>query len=162
MKARDIMKGRSFAGTPIAKSGIRPPSRTGSASGNFVGTGVNRKSAARPETTPSRSNSSAISGTQLEAVNRQAPEPFRNPAPGAKLNLGTPQQSGGPNRAYKAFRGTRISIPDGNNNSKAAGVGKGANTGYPGGNLAAVGITGNRGRGRVTRKVAGNPTFYGR
>ena len=53
-KANNSNQGRHMMGTPIGKGGIRPPSRTGSPSGYFVGTGVNRKSAARPEMQPRR------------------------------------------------------------------------------------------------------------
>jgi hypothetical protein len=52
----------------------------------FVGTGVNRKTAARSEMRPTRSSSNVLSGRkQLEQFNQQSPEPFRNPAPGARL-----------------------------------------------------------------------------
>jgi hypothetical protein len=50
--------------------------------GKFVGSGLNRKTAARPEMRPSRSSPNGFSGTQMEQFNRQAPEPFRNPAVG--------------------------------------------------------------------------------
>jgi hypothetical protein len=80
--------GRHSLGAPIAKSGTRPPSRTGSPSGYFVGTGVNRKTAARPEQSPSRTPTNVTSGNQLNAITKQAPEPFRNPARRASPQLG--------------------------------------------------------------------------
>src|SRR5579872_329492 len=124
--------GRHFSGTAIAKSGIKPPRRTGSPSGNFVGTGVNRKSAAKPQTSPSRSSGNILSGNaQLEQYNQQSPEPFRNPAPGAKLDLGTPQQSGG-GGAYKTYNGSRVSVSDGDTTNL-------------GGKPSAVGIKGSAG-----------------
>lgn len=47
--------------------------------GKFVGTGLNRKTAARPEYSASRSSSSQNYTSQAEQFTRQAPEPFRNP-----------------------------------------------------------------------------------
>ena len=78
-QGRNPNVGRRGAGSPIAKSGIRPPSRTGSASGYFVGTGVNRKTAASPQHKPSRSAPSTNYTRQAQQFVRQSPEPFRNP-----------------------------------------------------------------------------------
>ena len=82
--------GRHSIGAPIARSGTRPPARTGSPSGYFVGTGVNRKTAARPEHSPSRTPTNVTSGNQLNAITKQAPEPFRNRAKGASPLGGVP------------------------------------------------------------------------
>ena len=84
-QGRNPNVGRRGAGSPIAKSGVRPPVRTGSASGYFVGTGVNRKTAARPETSPSRSAPANNYTRQAQQFVRQSPEPFRNSARGANL-----------------------------------------------------------------------------
>src|SRR5437868_5737520 len=109
-------KGRHFSGKPIAKSGTKPPSRTGSPSGNFVGTGINRKSIAGPEHSPSKSSASTNYTKQAEQFVNQSPEPFRNPHPAVKaMNTLSPQQAGGPNKAYAPFRGSRVSVNDGNN-----------------------------------------------
>lgn len=157
MNGRNPNKGRHFQGAPIGKSGTQPKPRTGSPSGNFVGTGVNAKSAASPEHTPSNASGNTMSGKQLDSINSQAPEPFRNPRPGAKLTLGSPQQSGGPNKAYQPYRGSRVSVPDGDHPSTAASVSNSAdkNTSFPRGNSSAVGISGSRGRGSENGKVAG-------
>jgi hypothetical protein len=79
MKGRDPNKGRHAVGSPIARNIFTPNSRTGSASGNFVGTGVNRKTAAGPEHSPSRSSASTNDTRQAEQFVGQSPEPFRNP-----------------------------------------------------------------------------------
>lgn len=79
MATRNTNQGRHLAGSPIAKSGIRPPSRTGSASGYFVGTGVNRKTAATPQHKASPSAASTNYTRQAQQFVRQSPEPFRNP-----------------------------------------------------------------------------------
>lgn len=137
-----LPKGRHFSGTPIAKSGTQPKPRMGSSSGGFVGTGKNSKTAATPRHSPSPSSGNRLSGkAQLEQFNTQAPEPFRNNAPGAKLDLGTTQQSGG-GAAYKPFAGSRVSVSDGY-------------TSKLGGNPSAVGVPGNRGMGRENGNVAG-------
>jgi len=77
--ARDPNKGRHFVGSPTARNIFTPASRTGSQSGNFVGTGVNRKTAARAEYQASRSAPAQNYTRQAEQYTRQAPEPFRNP-----------------------------------------------------------------------------------
>jgi hypothetical protein len=87
-QARNPNQGRHFMGTPIGSSG---PTRTGSPSGYWVGTGVNRKTAARPEHQPSRSSASTNYTRQAQQFVKQAPEPFRNPARGANP-LGTVQR----------------------------------------------------------------------
>lgn len=165
-KGRNPLVGRHFAGTPIGKSGTQPKARTGSASGNFVGTGVNRKTGATPQTRPSRTSSANNYTAQAEQITKQSPEPFRNPAFGANPALPAPQQSGGPNKAYKPFRGSRVSVDDGDTTNL-------------GGKPAAVGIRGSRGMGSENGKVAGlkqprrvgppgfpkgskKPAFYGR
>lgn len=155
-------KGRHFAGTPVGGNRTQPKPRTGSPSGSFVGTGVNSKSAASPNHSPSPSSGSNSRNAQLEQWNSQAPEPFRNNAPGANLTLPTPQESGA-GGAYKPFAGSRVSISDGY-------------TTKLGGNPSAVGIKGMAGRGSEQGRVAGrsqpkksgNPfkqpkaSFYGR
>jgi hypothetical protein len=98
-QARDTNQGRHFMGTPIGKSG---PTRTGSPSGYFVGTGVNRKTAAKPQHNPSRSAPSTNYTRQAEQYTKQSPEPFRNPARGANP-LGTVPRV--PNREATAAPG---------------------------------------------------------
>jgi hypothetical protein len=48
--------------------------------GNFVGGGRNKKTAAQPQYSPSRSSPAQNYTRQAEQYTRQAPEPFRNPA----------------------------------------------------------------------------------
>lgn len=86
MPGRNPLIGRHSAGASVARSGIRPPSRTGSASGSFVGTGVNQKTAGRSEMQPAALNPNRQSGNQLDQWTSAAPEPFRNSVPGARLS----------------------------------------------------------------------------
>lgn len=64
---------------------LRVPASLGQESGpqgagQFVGGGRNKKTAARPEYSPSRSSPAQNYTRQAEQYTRQAPEPFRNPA----------------------------------------------------------------------------------
>lgn len=166
-------KGRHFAGTPLGAP-VKPPSRTGSPSGKFIGTGVNRKTKAAAAHTSSGSLPAQNYTRQAEQYTKQSPEPFRNPQPSvAAMNTLPPKDSGEPQSAaggggYTGFKGNRISIKQGIQTSS------GKSTNY-----AAAGIMGTRGRGSELGKVAGpkqprkigppqfpsgskRPSFYGR
>jgi hypothetical protein len=127
MKSRNPFAGIHASGAPIAKSGVRPPARTGSPSGFFVGTGVNRKTAAKPEMRPSRSSPAMLSGRQqLEQFNRQAPEPFRNPARGANLG-GVPSDriQGNPGRVSKPMSQAEMNLATGHAANYSEGFARG-------------------------------------
>lgn len=79
MKGRNPSVGRHAIGSPIARSGIKPPSRTGSASGSGVGTGKNQQTGANTEY--GSSGSKLNDNNQLAQWLDQAPEPFRNAQP---------------------------------------------------------------------------------
>jgi len=172
MKSRNPMQGRHAAGTPLGAP-VKPPSRTGSASGNFVGTGKNAKTAASAEYKRRAAAPAQNYTKQAEQFTKSAPEPFRNPQPSQNPNPLKPQQSGdgvGRGGAYKPFAGSRVSVSDGYKNVNPASASK---------NVAPVGITGSRGRGSENGKVAGlaqpkksgspfnqakakRPSFYGK
>jgi hypothetical protein len=157
MKGRNPLKGRHFAGSnPAPGSPVKPPSRTGSASGNFVGGGTNRKTAQKPEYTRRKPAPATNYTSQAEQFTRSAPEPFRNPQPSANPKVQAPYETGS-SKPYPTFAGTRVSINDGVNPSKAPSPSrsKSVSGGYPGANIAAVGISGSKGRGSENGKVAG-------
>jgi hypothetical protein len=74
--------GRHAIGSSTGKP--LPNRKSQGASGNFVGTGVNRKSAAHPEYGASASASNNDYKGQIERFIDQSPAPFRNPQPGAR------------------------------------------------------------------------------
>lgn len=112
--------------------------------------------AARPETSPSRSAPSTNYTRQGEQFVKQAPEPFRNPQPSARPMGGK-------------------TVQDNSVRKPVAGLAKSA----PNNNIGAVGISGSAGRGSENGHVAGRsqprksgspfnqgkstrPAFYGR
>jgi hypothetical protein len=155
MKGRNPLKGRHFAGSPLGAP-VKPPSLAGRASGTFVGTGVNDKTNARQEVTGRKPASSRNYTTQAEQFTKSAPEPFRNSQPSANPKPLPPKETG-TSKPYPTFAGTRVSVSDGVNPSKAPSPtrSKSVSGGYPGANLAAVGISGSKGRGSENGKVAG-------
>lgn len=147
MKSRNPMVGRHAAGSnPAPGSPLKPPARTGSASGQFVGTGKNQKTAQKPEYSRRPAAPAQNYTKQAEQFTRSAPEPFRNSQPSQNPDPLAPQQSGGPNKSYQPFAGSRVSVSDGDKSINRVSAGK---------NVAPVGISGARGRGSENGKVAG-------
>lgn len=124
MNARNTNIGRHGAGSAIARSGIKPPSRTGRATGQGVGTGVNQKTGATPSYKPGIAKKN--DNGQIDQWIKQAPEPFRNSQPATN-----PRSSpiGTTGAGYKPTGGLAGSTPKANLNAAAAGVGKGQEKG---------------------------------
>lgn len=129
--------GRHNIGAPIARSGTKPPKRTGSPSGSFVGTGVNQKSKS-----PGRySGTAPRSGTdsQPEAFVNQPPSPWDNSQPSSNPTTGAPAAgpsakvggAGGKTGAAGALTGSAGigSRPQTNINAASVGAGKGQENG---------------------------------
>lgn len=170
--------GRRGIGSPIAKSGIKPPKRTGSADRISPGARTNRGN--RPITSAtlmqnsSRSSSANDYTKQAEQYTRQSPEPFRNPQPSARPTVPKTYDSGasttgGKSGAYTNYKGIEASssIPTSKPNANPGGVGiqgRGPNSGMGSNNRLVV-----AGNTPKTRR-AGNPfsigvksaKFYGR
>lgn len=160
MNARSPSVGRHAIGSPIARSGTKPPKRTGSPSGGGFGTGVNKKTGAKPEYNASKAKLN--DNGQIDQWVDQAPEPFRNSQPSA--NPRNFQSSPKNDFGYSQFEST-------------SGLRTGGSGGYgsqPRANMSAASAGGGLGqeKGKVIGKSqprrAGNPKnqpqakFYGR
>ena len=141
--------------------------------GKFVGAGVNKKTAAKPQYNRVKPAPATNYTQQAEQFTKSSPEPFRNPQPSQNPNPLPPKQSGdgvGRGAAYKPFAGSRVSVSDGYKNVNVASAAK---------KVGPVGITGSAGRGSENGHVAGRsqpkksgnpfnqpkakrPSFYGR
>ena len=139
MKGRNPNVGRHSAGASLARSGIKPPARTGSASGSGVGTGVNQKSAARAEYSAGMAKKN--DNGQIDQWVKQAPEPFRNSQPSANPRSASSSTAVSP-AGYEVNSGPA--------KSASAGFGKSPMT-----STAGVGVAGDRGAGREHGKVVG-------
>lgn len=144
MNARNINKGRHGIGSPIARSGITPPSRTGRPSGSFVGTGVNAKTKSPGRYTGTQPQSGTDS--KAESFVNQAPSPWDNSQPSSNPTTGAPQA------------GPSVKVGGLGGKTGAGGVPRGGSAGYgsaPRANVGAVGISGTRGKGSDNGKVVG-------
>lgn len=186
MITRNPNTGRHAVGTAIAKSGTKPPKRTGPAGPKAPGAKTYKANmpvtSATLMQTPSRSSSNNNYKTQMEQWTKQSPEPFRNNQPSANPNPLTPKdssvpQSGANGGRYSGFKGNRISesIPRSQpqRNTPAVGVSGAKNSGMGSNNGKVVAPSQPVRKGNVYNQPRGSspggfsgrggaPSFYGR
>lgn len=152
MKSRNPMVGRHAAGTPLAKSGTKPNTRSASRSVPIT--------ASHPTTSATRSQSANNYTSQGEQFVKQSPEPFRNPQPsarplGVKSVVDSPDQkpqSGLQKASPKlpiAAVGFKGSLAVGREKGKVAGRSQPSKSASP------------FNQGRYTQSKSTKPMFYG-